>query len=159
VQLAKNIKLGIHEDARNCPKLVKLIRFYSTQSLEELSNFDEYIERMKEGQNGIYWIISESKDAVISSPMLEYFRQKGIEVLFLTDLMDEYAFQQLKDYPDHKLICITKENCELGETEDEKKAFEDLKTKFERSCKKIKDFSGKIARRSLCRSVCRSLRA
>jgi molecular chaperone HtpG len=142
-QFAKNIKLGIHEDAGNRPKLAKLLRFYSTQKPEELTGFDEYIERMKEGQKGIYWISGETKDAVANSPMLEYFRQKGIEVLFLTDPMDEYAFQQLKDYSDHKLICVTKENCDLGETEDEKKAFEDLKTKFEPICKKVKDILGK----------------
>jgi molecular chaperone HtpG len=142
-QFSKNIKLGIHEDAGNRPKLAKLLRFYSTQKPEELTSFDEYIERMKEGQKGIYWISGETKDAVANSPMLEYFRQKGIEVLFLTDPMDEYAFQQLKDYSDHKLICVTKENCDLGETEDEKKAFEDLKTKFEPTCKKIKDILGK----------------
>jgi molecular chaperone HtpG len=75
--------------------------------------------------------------------MLEYFRQKGIEVLFLTDPIDEYSFQQLKDYSDHKLICITKENCEIAETDEEKKAFEELKTKFEPICKKIKDILGK----------------
>jgi molecular chaperone HtpG len=74
--------------------------------------------------------------------MLEYFRQKGIEVLFLTDPIDEYSFQQLKEYSDHKLLCITKENCEIGESEDEKKAFEDLKTKFESVGKKIKDIIG-----------------
>jgi molecular chaperone HtpG len=99
-------------------------------------SFDEYIERMKEGRKGIYWISDESTDAVANSPMLEYFRQKGIEVLFLTGSMDEYAFQQLKDYSDRKLIWITKENCEVGETDDEKKTFEDLKTKFEPSCNK-----------------------
>ena len=72
----------------------------------------------------------------------EAFRQKGIEVLFLTDAIDEYCFQQLKEYSDHKLICITKENCEIDETEDEKKEFEDLKTKMEPLCKKIKDIIG-----------------
>jgi molecular chaperone HtpG len=142
-QFAKNIKLGIHGDAGNRPKLAKLLRFYSTQKPEELTSFDEYIERMKEGQKGIYWISGESKDAVANSPMLEYFRQKGIEVLLLTDPVDEYAFQQLKDYSDHKLICVTKENCDLGETEAEKKAFEDLKTKLEPTRKKIKDILGK----------------
>jgi molecular chaperone HtpG len=95
-----------------------LLRFYSTQKPEELTSLDEYIERMKEGQKGIYWISGETKDAIVNSPMLEYFRQKGIEVLFLTDPMDEYAFQQLKDYSD-------------------------LKTKFEPTCKKIKDILGK----------------
>jgi len=142
-QFSKNIKLGIHEDSTNRQKLAKLLRFYSTQSPEELTSFDEYVERMKPEQKGIYWISGESKDSVMNSPMLEYFRQKGIEVLFLTDPIDEYSFQQLKDYSDHKLICITKENCEIGETEEEKKAFEDLKTKFEPTCKKIKEILGK----------------
>ena len=141
-QFSKNIKLGIHEDSTNRAKLAKLLRFNSTQSPEELTSFDEYIERMKENQKGIYWISGESKEAVMNSPMLEYFRQKGIEVLFLTDPIDEYCFQQLKEYSDHKLICVTKENCEINETEDEKKEFEDLKTKFEPTCKKIKEILG-----------------
>jgi molecular chaperone HtpG len=64
--------------------------------------------------------------------MLEVFRQKGIEVLLLTDPIDEYSFQKLKDYNDHKLIFITKKNCEIDETEDEKAVFETRKGKFEK---------------------------
>jgi molecular chaperone HtpG len=141
-QFAKNIKLGIHNDVANRQKLAKLLRFYSTQRPEELTGFDEYIERMKEGQKGIYWISGESKEAVMNSPMLEYFRQKGIEVLFLTDAIDEYSFQQLREYSDHKLLCVTKEGIDLGETEDEKKAYEALKTEYEGACKKIKEILG-----------------
>ena len=141
-QFSKNIKLGIHEDSQNRPKLAKLLRFNSTQSAEEMTSLDEYIERMKEGQKGIYWISGESKEAVMNSPMLEAFRQKGIEVLFLTDPIDEYCFQQLNEYEDHKLMCITKENCEIDETEEEKKEFEELKAKFEPVCGKIKDIIG-----------------
>jgi molecular chaperone HtpG len=142
-QFSKNIKLGIHENSTNRQKLAKLLRFYSTQSPEELTSFDEYVERMKLEQKGIYWISGETNDEVMTSPMLEYFCQNGIEVLFLTDPIDEYSFQQLKDYSDHKLICITKENYEIAEMDEEKKAFEDLKTKFEPICKKIKDVLGK----------------
>ncbi|KAH0795670.1 heat shock protein 83 [Histomonas meleagridis] len=141
-QFSKNIKLGIHEDSQNRAKLAKLLRFNSTQSPEELTSFDEYIERMKENQKGIYWISGESKEAVMNSPMLEYFRHKGIEVLFLTDPIDEYCFQQLREYSDHKLICITKENCEIDETEEEKAEFEELKKKFEPTCTKIKEIIG-----------------
>jgi molecular chaperone HtpG len=142
-QFSKNIKLGIHEDSQNRPKLAKLLRFNSTQSADELTSLDEYVERMKEGQKGIYWISGESKEAVLNSPMLEVFRQKGIEVLFLVDPIDEYCFQQLNEYSDHKLMCITKENCEIEETEDQKKEFEELKTKLEKSLTKIKDIIGK----------------
>jgi molecular chaperone HtpG len=141
-QFAKNIKLGIHNDVANRQKLAKLLRFYSTQSPEELTGFDEYIERMKEGQKAIYWISGESKEAVLNSPMLEYFRQKGLEVLFLTDPIDEYSFQQLREYNDHKLLCVTKEGVDLGESEEEKKAFEELKKEYEPSCKKIKEILG-----------------
>jgi len=97
---------------------------------------------MKPNQKGIYWISGESKEAVMNAPILEYFRQKGIEVLFLTDPIDEYCFQQLKEYSDHKLICITKENCEIDETEEEKNEFEELKKKFEPTCTKIKEIIG-----------------
>jgi molecular chaperone HtpG len=141
-QFAKNIKLGIHSDVANRQKLAKLLRFYSTQRPEELTSFDEYIERMKEGQKGIYWISGESKEAVLNSPAIEYFRQKGIEVLFLTDPIDEYSFQQLHEYSDHKLLCVTKEGIDLGESEEEKKAFEELKKELEPACKKIKEILG-----------------
>jgi molecular chaperone HtpG len=87
----------------------------------------------------------------MTSLMLEYFRQKGIEVLFLPDPIDEYSFQQLKDYSDHKQICITPENCEIADTDEEKNAFEDQKTKFEPICKKMNDILGKTARRLLFR--------
>jgi len=98
---------------------------------------------MKEGQKGIYWISGESKEAVMNSPMLEIFRQRGIEVLFLTDPIDEYCFQQLNEYEDHKLICNTKENCEIDETEEEKKEYDELKGKLEPMMTKIKDLIGK----------------
>jgi molecular chaperone HtpG len=87
---------------------------------------------MKEEQKGVYLISGKSKEAVSDSPMLEVSRQKGIEVLFLRDPIDEYSFQQLKDYNDRKLICITKDNCEIDETEDDKAAFEARKSKFEK---------------------------
>ena len=141
-QFSKNIKLGIHEDSQNREKLAKLLRFYSSTSPEDMVSLDDYIERMKEGQKGIYWISGETKEAVADSPMLEIFRQKGIEVLFLVDPIDEYCFQQMKDYSDHKLICVTKENCEIDLTEEEKTEFETLKTDFEPHCSKIKELLG-----------------
>jgi molecular chaperone HtpG len=76
-----------------------LLIFNSTHSVEELTSFDEYIEQIKEEQKGIFWISGESKDAVVDSPMLEAFRQKGIELLFLTDPIVEFASNSWKIIP------------------------------------------------------------
>jgi len=73
---------------------------------------------------------------------LEGLKKRGIEVLFLTDPIDEYAVQQLKDFEDHKLVCATKEGLELEQTDDEKKAKEEEKAAFEPLCKKIKEILG-----------------
>jgi len=136
---SKNLKLGIHEDSTNRQKLAKLLRYSSTKSGEDMTSLDEYISRMTEGQQGIYYITGESKKSVANSPFLEKLRKKGIEVLFMVDPIDEYAVQQLKEYDGKKLICATKEGLKLEETEDEKKAFEEAKAKTEGLCKLMKE--------------------
>jgi molecular chaperone HtpG len=73
------------------------VRFYSTKSSEELTSFDECIERIKPEHKGIYWIHGETQDAIVMPPMLEYFQQKGIQVLFLIEPIKGYYFQQPKD--------------------------------------------------------------
>jgi len=136
---SKNLKLGIHEDSTNRQKLAKLLRYSSTKSGEDMTSLDEYVSRMTEGQQGIYYITGESKKAVANSPFLEKLRKKGVEVLFMVDPIDEYAVQQLKEYDGKKLICATKEGLKLEETEDEKKAFEEAKAKAEGLCKLMKE--------------------
>ncbi len=138
-QFSKNIKLGIHEDATNRAKLAELLRYYSSKSGEEMVSFKQYIERMKEGQKYIYYITGESKATVAASPFIEKLKNKGIEVLYLTDPIDEYCVQQLKDFEGKQLKCCSKEGLDLEDTEDEKKAFEELKTQYEPVCKKIKE--------------------
>ena len=141
-QFSKNLKLGIHEDTANRTKLAELLRFSTSKSGEDQISFKEYIARMKDGQQCIYYITGESKLAVAASPFLDGLRKRGLEVLYLTDPIDEYMVQQLKDYDGKKLVSCTKEGLELDNTDDEKKKQEELKAKFEPLCKLIKDVLG-----------------
>jgi len=139
---SKNLKLGIHEDSTNRKKLSDLLRWYSSKSGDDLISFKEYVGRMKENQKNIYYITGESKKVVETSPFLEALRKRGFEVLYMTDPIDEYAVQQLRDYDGKKLICATKEGLELETTDDEKKAKEEESKSFEALCKKVKEILG-----------------
>ncbi|MCO5560376.1 hypothetical protein L7F22_013990 [Adiantum nelumboides] len=138
----KNIKLGIHEDSSNRAKLADLLRYHSTKSGDEMTSLKDYVTRMKDGQNDIFYITGESKKAVENSPFLERLKKNGYEVLFLVDAIDEYAVGQLKEYDGKKLVSATKEGLKLDESEDEKKKKEEKKAAFESLCKVIKDILG-----------------
>jgi len=98
----------------------------------------EYCDRMKEGQDKVYYVTGESIAAVSSSPFLEKLRKKGIEVLYMVDPIDEYCVQQLKEFDGKKLKSVTKEGLDL-EDEDEKKTLEEQKAEYETLCKLIKE--------------------
>merc|ERR1712130_889154 len=139
-QFGKCLKLGVHEDSTNRTKVAELMRYQTSKSGDEQISLKEYIDRMKEGQQDIYYITGESIAAVSSSPFLESLRKKGLEVLYMVDPIDEYTVQQLKEFDGKKLKSVTKEGLEIDD-EDEKKK-EELKAEFEPLTKLMKEVLG-----------------
>merc|ERR1712224_470957 len=140
-QFSKNIKLGIHEDSGNRAKLAELLCYHSTWGGDEQTSLKDYISRMPESQKDIYYITGETKKQVETSPFIERCKKRNYEVLFMVDPIDEYCVQQLKEY-DGKKLSVTKEGLKFEETEEEKKAFEEIKADFEPLCKLMKEILG-----------------
>merc|ERR1711877_103457 len=140
-QFGKCLKLGVHEDSTNRTKVAELMRYQTSKSGDEMISFKEYVDRMKEGQNDIFYITGESIAAVSSSPFLETLRKKGLEVLYMVDPIDEYSVQQLKEFDVKKLKSVTKEGLDIDD-EDEKKKIEELKAEFEPLTKLMKEVLG-----------------
>jgi molecular chaperone HtpG len=124
-QFGAVLKEGIGEDFANQERLAKLLRFASTHADGGVS-FTDYVGRMKEGQESIYYITADSLAAAKASPQLEIFRKKGIEVLLLTDRVDEWMLSHLYEFDGKPLVSVAKGGVDLGKLEDEeeKKAAE-----------------------------------
>ncbi|XP_015509139.1 heat shock protein 90 [Neodiprion pinetum] len=142
-QFSKNLKLGIHEDSQNRKKLSDLLRYHTSASGDEACSLKDYVGRMKENQKHIYYITGESKDQVANSSFVERVKKRGFEVIYMTEPIDEYVVQQMKEYDGKQLVSVTKEGLELPEDEEEKKKREDDKVKFENLCKIMKDILDK----------------
>ncbi len=139
-QFGNVLKEGPAEDFANREKIASLLRFTSTQSegAEQTVSLDAYIERMQEKQEKIYYLTAESLSAARNSPHLEVFKKKGIEVLLLTDRVDEWLVSHLSDYQGKHLQSVAKGELDLGELEDQQdkekaeKAAEEHKPLLER---------------------------
>ena len=142
-QFSRNLKLGIHEDSTNRAKIASFLRYHSSTSGDELTSLKDYASRMKENQKDIYYITGESRQIVDQSAFVERVRNRGFEIIYMTEPIDEYCVQQLKEFEGKKLVSVTKEGLELPEDEDEKKKREEDKEKYENLCKVMKDILDK----------------
>merc|ERR1712227_1025036 len=129
-EYSTNIKLGVIEDTANRTRLAKLLRF--TSSNGKLTSLAEYVERMKDKQENIFYVAGGSKEEVEKSPFVERLLKKGYEVLYLTEAVDEYAISSLPEFEGKKFQNVAKEGFNLdGDTEAAKERREAVKEKFD----------------------------
>jgi molecular chaperone HtpG len=135
------LKEGLGEDFANKDRLAKLLRFASTSSDTVSVSFADYKARMKEGQEAIYYITADTLAAAKNSPQLEVFKKKGIEVLLMTDRVDEWALNYLHEFDETPLQSVAKGAVDLGTLQDEaeKKAAEDAAETFKPTLAKLKE--------------------
>ena len=142
-QFSKNLKLGIHEDSTNRKKLAGYLRYSTSASGDDQSSLTDYVSRMKENQKDIYYITGESKEVVAASAFVERLKKRGLEVVYMTEPIDEYVVQQLKEFDGKNLVSVTKEGLDLPEDDSEKEKKENDMKKFEGLCKVMKDILDK----------------
>merc|ERR1711981_1066970 len=126
----KNLKMGCYEDDSNRSKISKLLRFTSTKSMDKDISLDKYLDRMQESQESIYYMSGDNMEVMKKAPALQVFKKKDIEVLMLSDHLDEPCIQKLADYEGKKFVSIQKADVKLDETEEEKKKFSKLKDMY-----------------------------
>merc|ERR1711959_851062 len=126
----KTLKMGCYEDDSNRSKISKLLRFTSTKSEDKDISLDKYLDRMQESQESIYYMSGDSMEGMKKAPALQVFNKKGMEVLMLSDHLDEPCLQKLADYEGKKFVSIQKADVKLDETEAEKKRFTKLKDMY-----------------------------
>ncbi|TFW09418.1 molecular chaperone HtpG [Oxalobacteraceae bacterium OM1] len=137
------LKEGIGEDQANKERIAKLLRFASTHNDNDAQtvSFADYIGRMKEGQDKIYYVTADNYTAAKNSPHLEVFRKKGVEVLLMIDRVDEWMLSFLHDVDGKELVSVAKGDLDLGKLEDEaeKKQHEETENQYKELVEKMKD--------------------
>ena len=142
-EFGKVLKEGVGEDHTNKDKIAGLLRFATTQAdtKDETVSLADYISRMKPEQEKIYYVTAETFNAAKNSPHLEVFRKKGIEVILLSDRVDEWVVSHLTEFEGKELVSVAKGGLDLGKLEDEAEKQEQAKDADE-----FKDLTDKIAK-------------
>ena len=139
----KYIKMGLIEDAANRTRLAKLLRYATSKSGDKEIGLEEYVANMKEDQKNIYYISGEDKESLLKSPSVEKLLSKDIEIIFMTDSVDEYTVQHLTEFEGKRLINASREGLKLEEGDKEKKREEKYKELFKPLIDFTKDTLGK----------------
>jgi len=114
-EYSTNLKLGAIEDSSNRNRLAKLLRFDSSENKEKKTSLSDYLSRMKEGQENIFYMAGASREEVVTSPFVERLLKKGFEVLYLTEAIDEYAINAIPEFEGKKFQNVAKEGLSLSE--------------------------------------------
>merc|ERR1719453_628684 len=139
----KYIKMGLIEDAANRTRLAKLLRYATSKSGDKEISLEEYVANMKDDQKNIYYISGEDKDSLLKSPSVEKLLSKDIEIIFMTDSVDEYTVQHLTEFEGKRLINASREGLKLEEGDKEKKRDDKYKEMFKPLLDYAKDTLGK----------------
>ena len=139
-QFGAVMKEGLYDAFEHREDLFKICRFYSTNDPEKQTSLAAYVERMKEGQEKIYYIAGDNAASLRNSPQLEGFKSRGLEVLLMTDTVDEFWLQQIGDFEGKTFQSVTKGNVDLSKFESEKKAPEENEEKTPESKKAMEIF-------------------
>jgi len=129
-EYSTNLKLGTIEDSSNRNRLAKLLRFDSSENKEKKTSLVDYLARMKEGQENIYYMAGASRDEVVTSPFVERLQKKGFEVLYLTEAIDEYAINAIPEFEGKKFQNVAKEGLTLSEGAAAKEQLEKTEEEF-----------------------------
>uniref|UniRef100_A0A8C7XPZ3 Endoplasmin n=1 Tax=Oryzias sinensis TaxID=183150 RepID=A0A8C7XPZ3_9TELE len=138
-EFGTNIKLGVIEDHSNRTRLAKLLRFQTSNSETGLASLEQYVERMKEKQDKIYFMAGTSRKEAESSPFVEKLLKKGYEVIYLTEPVDEYCIQALPEFDGKRFQNVAKEGVKFEESEKAKEKREALEKEFEPLMTWLKD--------------------